>query len=144
MQMRLPVSRHLSGRPRNRLVSRVPARWGQFCPADHLLCLIVPEPGFAGLKACSDGMTRDVKMLRRMLTGRTVTTADVPTLSATPQVQPPSIRGQTFDATIAARSHRGIDTRMMRFHAPSPAASLCLHCLDIKAYFSHIYLVDVN
>jgi hypothetical protein len=57
----------------------MPARKSERWPTYHLLSLIVPEPRF---KACCDRMSRRVKVLRGILTGRTVTTADVSALGA--------------------------------------------------------------
>jgi hypothetical protein len=86
MQTGLPVFRHLSCRPGRGLALRMPARRSKLWPADHLLSLIVPEPGFAGLKTRRDRMARRLKVLRGMLTGRAVTTPDVSALSTSAQV----------------------------------------------------------
>jgi hypothetical protein len=91
MQAGLPIFRHLSRRAGSGLVLRMPVRRSKLWPSDHLLSLIAPEPGFAGLKACRDRMPRPVKVLRGMLTGRAVTTSDMSALRAAAQVQPPPI-----------------------------------------------------
>jgi hypothetical protein len=138
MQTGLPVFRHPSGRAGCGLVLGMPARRSKLWPTDHLLSLIVPEPGFAGLEACRDRVSSCVKVLRRMLAGRAVTTADVSALGAAAQVQPPPIRSKTFDATCPARRRSRISARMIRFHG-----SHC-RCLDFKGYFSHTEGAFVN
>jgi hypothetical protein len=115
MQTGLPVFRDPSFRSGRGLVLWMPARRSKLRPTDHLLSLIAPEPGFAGLKAGRDRMSRRVKVLRGMLTGRAVTTADMSALRATAQVQPPSIGSQTFGATCPARFSSRINGRMIGF-----------------------------
>jgi hypothetical protein len=46
---------------------------------------------------------------RRVLLGRAVAASDMPALRAAPQVQPPALRGEALDTSIARRGHVGID-----------------------------------
>jgi hypothetical protein len=116
MQTGLPVFRDPSFRSGHRLVLWMPARRNKLRPTDHLLSLIAPEPAFARLKAGRDRMSCRVKMLRGMLTGRAVTTADVSALRAAAQVQPPSTGSQTFGATWPVGLSARINAWMIGFH----------------------------
>ena len=120
VQAGLPIVRYSSRRARRRLVLRVPTWWSKLAPHfHHFLCLIIPEPHFPRLEAGHDGMAGSLKVLGNMLAGRAVTTADVPALSTTPQVQPPPIRGETLNTPVATWSRRRIDPRVC-FHEESP------------------------
>jgi hypothetical protein len=61
-------------------------------------------------------MSSCVEMLRGMLTGRTIATADVPAFGATPQMKPPSASCEALDAAIAARRHIRIYFMTLSFH----------------------------
>ena len=52
----------------------------QFHTFDHPQRLVIKEPVLTGLKACYDRMPCRRRMLRCVLTGRTITASDVPTL----------------------------------------------------------------
>jgi hypothetical protein len=124
MQLGLPIVRYFSCRAWCRLVLWVPA-WRSKIGSlfRHLSCLIVPKPHFPGLEAGRDRMACSLKVLGSMLVGRAVTTADMPTLRATPQVQPPPIRGETLGAPVATWSRCGIDPWVLRFHESPPCSS---------------------
>src|SRR5580704_807488 len=61
-------------------------------------------------------MARCMEMLRGVLTGRTVATADMPAFSATPQMQPPSACCKALGTALAARWHIWIDSVRFSFH----------------------------
>src|SRR5580704_7883754 len=117
MEARLPVARHLAGRPRHRLIFRMPSRLGELLAGDHFASPIVVKPGLSRFKAGRNRMARYMEMLRGVLTGRTVATADMPAFSATPQMQPPSTCCKALDTALAARRHIRIDSVMFRFHS---------------------------
>ena len=120
VQVGSPISRNFSCRARCRLVLWVPTWRSELGPHfHHFLCLIIPQPHLPRLEAGRDGMAGSLKVLGSMLAGRAVTTADMPALSTTPQVQPPPIRGETLNTPVATWSRRRIDPRVC-FHEESP------------------------
>src|SRR5580658_8646343 len=111
MKARLPVVRHLAYRSRRRLIFRMPPRLRELLARGHLLSPVVIKPSFSRFKTCGNRMSRGMEMLRGMLTGRTVATADMPAFGATPQVKPPSACCKAIGAALAARGHIRIDSR---------------------------------
>ena len=94
-------------------------RWKQFhtLDRDHALLLVIVEPVFARLKAGNDRMPCCGRMLGCMLTRRTVTATDVPTLRTAAEMKPPAIpRRQAFDTSLAAWIRRGINPGQIILH----------------------------
>jgi hypothetical protein len=116
MEAGLPVARHLACRAGRWLIFRVPLRLRQSLAGNHLAGPVIIKPGLSWLEAGCNRMPCGMKMLRCVLAGRTVATADMPAFSTTPQMQPPSARGEALDAALAARRQIGIDTLTLGFH----------------------------
>jgi hypothetical protein len=57
-----------------------------------------------------------VQMLRGVLAGRTIATADVPAFRATPQMQPPPASREAVRTALAARRHIRVDSVAIGFH----------------------------
>src|SRR5580700_8718037 len=95
----------------------MPSRFRELLAGDHFTSPIVVKPGLSRFKAGRNRMARCLEMLRGVLTGGTVATADMPAFSATPKMQPPSARCQALGAALAARRHIRIDSVMFRFHS---------------------------
>ena len=91
-------------------------RTGQLRTVKSFLRSVVVEPIFAGLEAVDDRVAGGLVMLGGMLAGRTIAAADVTTFGASAQVQPPSARRQTFDATCAAWFRIQIDSFSFILH----------------------------
>lgn len=116
MKARLPVARHLARRSWRRLVVGMPPRLPELLARDHLSSPIVVKPSLSRFKTCGNRMSRSVKMLGGMLTGRTVAAADVPAFSATPQMKPPPACCEALNAALAARGHIRIDSKTFSLH----------------------------
>jgi hypothetical protein len=95
----------------------------QFHTFGRRLLLVVVEPFFAWLKAGYDRMAGRRSMLRSMLTRRTVTAPDVPTLRTSAEMKPPTFgRRKTFDTPVATWFGGEIDSAMIFFH-------FCFSCI---------------
>jgi hypothetical protein len=116
MKVRLPVARHPTCRARRRLTLGVPPRVGKPLARNHFSVPIVEKPGLPRFEAGRNRMSRGMEMLRSMLTGRTIATADVPAFGATPQMKPPCACCEALDAALAARRHIRIDSMTFSFH----------------------------
>jgi len=116
MKARLPVARHLARRSRHRLILRMPPRLDEFLAGNRSFIPIVVKPSLPRFEAGRNGMSRGMEMLRGMLTGRTIATADVPAFRATPQMKPPSACNEALDAALAARRYIRIDSMTFTFH----------------------------
>jgi hypothetical protein len=91
----------------------------EFCAFDHLLRFVIPEPRLSRLEAGFDRVARLSSVLRRVLARGTVTAPNVTTLSATSQVQPPSIGEEAFHAASATWLGFRVDTSFCGLHASS-------------------------
>jgi hypothetical protein len=84
---------------------------------DHAPRLVIEEPVLTRLKACYDRVSGRRRMLRCMLTRRTVTASNVPALRTAPEMKPPTPRRrQAFYTTIATRLRSGVDSAHTLFH----------------------------
>jgi hypothetical protein len=79
----------------------MPARLSERLSFDRFLRLVIVEPGLARLETREDMVTGRLKMFGGVAARRAVATADVSAFRATPQVQPPSMRSQAFEAPIS-------------------------------------------
>jgi hypothetical protein len=113
---RLPVVRHFPCRSRGRLIFRVPPRLSELLARDHLASPVIVKPGFSRFEAGRDRMSRGMGMLRGVLTGRTIATADVPTFRTAAQMQPPSACRKALHAALAAWRRIRIDSMAFSFH----------------------------
>ena len=94
---------------------------------NHSLLLVVEEPVLARFKAGNDGMPCRRRMLRRMLTGRTIAASDVSALGTPAEMKPPTFRRrQAFHTSVATWFRVGIKY-----------AAIFLH---LRFRFSHITL----
>ena len=64
----------------------------QFHTLDHPLRLVIVEPVLARLEAGNDRMAGCLRMLGRVLAGRTVAATDVPALRTPAEMKPPAFR----------------------------------------------------
>ena len=110
-QEALPVGRNAAGWSRYGLVNRVVQRRGEARSFDVLVRAIVPEPVFAWLEAADNWVIGRVRMCGGVFLERVVTTPDMATLGAPPQVQPPTAGRETLDAAGSARWHIRINGR---------------------------------
>src|SRR5579884_1461812 len=111
VQQRFPINWDSPGRSRRWLILRM-RTWGkQLHTPDHPPRLVIVEPIFTRLEAGDDRMACCRRMLGRMLTRRTVTASDVPTLRAATEMKPPAFRRlQAFDTPITARLRSRVDS----------------------------------
>ena len=111
--MILPVARYPTPRSRHRLVERMLARRSQLRPVDVLPARVVKEPVLAGLEALDDGVSFVLGMAACVLRWRRIAATDMAAARAAAEVQPPTARGKTLDATRAAGRHRRIDIHLV-------------------------------
>ena len=131
VQQRLPVGWYPSRRSRYGLTFRMRVRRRQFHTPDHPLLLVIEEPVLARLKAGYDRMPGCRRMLRCVLTRRTVTASDVPTFRTPAEMKPPpSWRCQAFHTPIATRLRSGVDSAQTLFHFRSRS------CHDVSGRFT--------
>src|SRR5271170_6364583 len=84
---------------------------------DHALLLVIEEPILTRLEAGNDRMPCRCRMLGCMLTRRTVTASDVPTLRTPAEMKPPTLRRrQAFHTPIPTRLRSGVDSAQTFFH----------------------------
>src|ERR1700679_3518777 len=89
----------------------------QFHTLDHPLLLVIEEPVLPLLKTGDDRMPCRRRMLGCMLTRRTVTASDVPTLRTPAEMIPPTFRGrQAFPTSVAAWFRSGIQSAVIFLH----------------------------
>src|ERR1700727_3329494 len=100
-------------------------RTGQLRTVKSFLRSVIIEPILAGLEAVDDRVAGGLVMLGGMLAGRTIAAADVTAFGASAQVQPPSARGQAFDATGTAWLRIQIDPFSFTLHVG------LLRCADL-------------
>src|SRR6516165_7577582 len=91
---------------------------------EKLLGPIVVHPVFPRLVAGDDGVLRLARVWRGVLRGRVVTTADVPALGATPQVQPPPTGPLALDTARSARWDRRVDSLLCHHVQPLLGSAL--------------------
>ena len=82
----------------------------------HFPMAIIVKPCFARLETRGNGVLRFMKVFCRVLTRGAVATADVSTLSAAPEVQPPSTACEALNATAATWGGQRVNTLTLRFH----------------------------
>lgn len=125
MQEGPPVSRNAALGARNGLIHRMPARRLQLYSRYHGLDPVVVEPLLAQFKAGNNRVPAFVRVRSGMAARRTVTTANVTALCASPQMKPPAAGLQAFHAAISARLGRRLDPlvgRAVRLHRYTLAA----------------------
>ena len=126
VQERFPVGWHPSCGSRSGLSFWMRMRRKQLRTLDHSLFLVIEEPVLPRLKAGYDRMPCCRRMLGCMLTGRTVTASDVPTLRTPTEMKPPTFRGrQAFHTPIATRLRSGVDSAQTFFHFRFSFRVLC-------------------
>jgi hypothetical protein len=104
VQERFPVGWDLSCGSRCGLTFGMLVRGKQLRTFDHPVLLVIEEPILTRLKAGDDRMPCCLRMLRCMLTRRTVAASDVPALGTSTEMKPPTVRrSQTFYAPVATR-----------------------------------------
>jgi hypothetical protein len=111
VQVQLPVAGHATCRTRRRLLQRVMLRRCKIGPLGELVLGVVVEPVLAGLVGTDPGVVLLASVRARMLGGGGVAAADVTTLRAPAQVEPPPGAGLTFCATRATGQHARVDSR---------------------------------
>src|SRR5277367_5004557 len=117
VQKRFPVGWHPSCWSRRGLVCWMRMRRKQRHTLDHPLLLVIVEPILTRFEAGNDRMPCRRRMLGCMLTWRTVTASDVPTLRAAAEMKPPTFRGcQAFHTSVAAWLRSGVDSAQALFH----------------------------
>ena len=119
VQERFPVGWHPSCWSRRGLISWMRMRREQLdsLDRDHALLLVIVEPVLTRLEAGNDRMPCRCRMLRCMLTRRTVAASDVPTLRTPAEMKPPtSRRSQAFHAPVATWFRSGVDSAPIFFH----------------------------
>jgi hypothetical protein len=94
----------------------MPTGLSEWLTFDLFLRLVIVEPAFTGLETRNNVMAGRPKMLGGVAARGAVATADMSAFRATPQVQPPSMRSQTFDAPISGGLGLEIDPTTFRFH----------------------------
>ena len=98
----------------------------QLYTLDHRLLLVIEEPILTRLKTGYYWMPRRRRMLRCMLTRRTVTASDVPTLRTPTEMKPPASRGrQAFYTSVATWFGSGVDSARSLFHLRYSLRGLC-------------------
>ena len=142
MELRFPVLRNLSRRPRHGLILGMPAWRGQFFSGRHPICLKIVKPGFARFETRDNRMAGSVKMLSRMLIGRAVATADVAAHRATPQMQPPISGSEAFDASGSARRNLRIDSILIVLHGHLLTGSDAVKGVTVHLTGSHLGHID--
>ena len=114
---RFPVGRHSSRRSRYGLILGMRMRRKQLHASDHRPLLVIVEPVLTRLKAGYDRMPRRRRMLRCMLTRRTVTATDVSTFRTSAEMEPPAFRRrQAFHTSLATWSRGEIDSAQIILH----------------------------
>jgi hypothetical protein len=117
VQERFPVGWHPSCGSRCGLIFGMRVRWKQLHTFDHPTLLVIVEPVLTWLKAGDDRMPCRRRMLGCMLTRRTVTASDVPTLRTPTKMKPPTFRGrQAFHTSVATWFRSGIKSAMIFLH----------------------------
>jgi len=92
VEERFPVGWHPSCGSRSGLIRRMGVRRKQLRTPDHPLLFVIVEPILTRLKAGDDRMPCRRCMLGCMLTRRTVTASDMPTLGTPAEMKPPTFR----------------------------------------------------
>src|SRR5690348_9863835 len=108
VDMDSPVWRYPARGPGHRLVYRVMYRWGEPRAGAGLAGGVVPEPVLARLETLHDWMAGGLPVCGGVLRWRGVAAADVSTLGAAAQVNPPPAEGVALDAAGPAWRHRRI------------------------------------
>jgi hypothetical protein len=119
VQERLPVGWHSSCGSRCGLIFWMRVRRKQFhtFDRDHALRLVIVKPILTRLEAGNDRMPRCRRMFRCMLTRRTVTASDVPTLRTPAEMKPPTFRGRlAFHTSVATWLRGGVDSAVIFSH----------------------------
>src|ERR1700683_5002495 len=117
VQQRFPIGWNPPRRPGYCLIQRMRMRRKQLRALDHPPLLIIVEPILTRLEAGNDRMPCRCRMLGCMLTRRTVTASDVPTLGTPTEMKPPTFRRrQAFHAPVATRLRSGVDSAVIFLH----------------------------
>jgi hypothetical protein len=79
----------------------------------------IVKPPLAWFETRDDRVPGSCMVLRRMLTGRAITTTYMATLGASTKMKPPAVGCQAFDTTRATRLDQGVDAVSFSFHGAS-------------------------
>ena len=121
VQQRFPIGWNSTFRSRRWLILRMRKWWKQLHTLDHPPSPVIVEPVLTRLEAGNDRMPCRRRMPGRMLTWRTVTASDVPTLRTPAEMKPPaSPRCQAFDTSVATWLRRGVDPAAILLHFDVP------------------------
>jgi hypothetical protein len=90
VEVSLPVVGNYSGRTRSGLTQRMVLGRGQLGSLARLFGLVVVEPILAGLEASDDPVASRMGMSGRVLTGGSITAADMAAFGASSEMEPPS------------------------------------------------------
>jgi len=117
VQQRFPIRWNSTCRSGRWLILRMRTWWKQLHTLDHPPFLVIVEPALTRFETGYDRMPCCRRMLGGMLTRRTVTASDVPTLRAPTEMKPPaSPRRQAFDTSVATWFRSGIDPGVIFLH----------------------------
>jgi hypothetical protein len=119
VQVPLPVAGHMAGRTGCGLVRWAMGRLGQGRAVGVLLGRVVPEPLLSRLETLRQRMVAGRRVPAGVLRRRRVTATDVTAMGTAPQMQPPSVRGQTLDTSRSARGNRRIERTCARHRRTS-------------------------
>src|SRR5262245_12838860 len=101
-------------------------RRGQFRTGKEFARSIIIKPLLACLETRDNRVAGSGIVFRCMLTWRIVTAADVTTLGASAEMQPPTAGRQTFCTTSTTRLGRGIYAHYLRPHVTLGHVFRCL------------------
>jgi hypothetical protein len=117
VQQRFPITWNSPCRSRCWLILWMRMWRKQFHTFDHPLLLVIEEPALTRFKAGYDRMPCCRRMLGCMLTRRTVTASDVPTLRTPAEMKPPTFRRrQAFYTSVATWFRSRIKSAVILLH----------------------------
>jgi len=119
VQERFPVGWHPSCGSRCGLTFGMRVRRKQLhtLARDHALLLVIVKPILTRLEAGNDRMSCRCRMLGCMLTWRTITASDVPTLGTPTEMKPPTFRRcKAFHTSVATWFRSEIKSALILLH----------------------------
>jgi hypothetical protein len=111
----LPVARDTAGGPWHWLVEWMVLGGCQPWTNERLFRPVIPKPVLARLKAPNDRMPRFFSVLAGVLVGRAVATSNVTTAGAPPQVEPPAVGCEAFEAPGTTWCHFRFDLLIVHY-----------------------------
>jgi hypothetical protein len=90
VEQRLPVCRYSSGWSGHRLVQRMGVRRGKRWTGKEFTGTVVVKPALTRLETCDNRVMGSGVVLRRVLVGQSVATANMTALGASAKMQPPT------------------------------------------------------